>query len=284
MSAIFLRGSALSVLQGIPDNFFHCAVTSPPYFGLRKYEGGEEVWDGEGGCEHEWVTVVKRDKRGVEGSNLVGRNPYTRGEARVDKIHGSCTECNAWRGQLGGEPTPELYIQHLIQIMREVRRVLRLDGVFWLNIGDSWAGGKGQSGQGSPAYQAARQDVSLNKPYHHIAGPKQTRVLDDRAILRRSGIKPLDMVLIPSMLALAARADGWFVRSTVVWDKRNPMPESVNGWRWEKHRVKVSNRTRGSNEGSMPLQSHHPGQVPHRDGSFGSGFGADSCQYNRSWA
>jgi len=190
----------------------------------------------------------------------------------------------------GGSSEPNLlqlfYIQHLIQIMREIRRVLRPDGVFWLNIGDSRAGGKGQSGQQSPEYQAARQGVSLNKPYHQVAGPKQTRALDDRAALRSNGIKPLDMVLIPEQLALAARADGWYVRSMIIWAKGvsgenedgqngeryvgNSMPNSVNGWRWERHRVRVEPRTRGSNEGLMPPQSHHPGQVPHRDGSFGN--------------
>ncbi len=198
MSAIFLQGDAREVLRGLPGDFFHSAMTSPPYFGLRKYEGGEVVWGGDEKCEHEWVTMVKKDTRGVEGTGLNGRDPYKGGEARVDKIACSCRLCSAWRGQLGAEPTPDLYISHLVQIFREVKRVLRKDGVFWCNIGDSWASSKGQN-----------------------------------------SIKPLDMVLIPFLLAVALRADGWYMRSAPVWSKNNPMPESVDGWSWRRHQVLV---------------------------------------------
>jgi len=126
---------------------------------------------------------------------------------------------------------------------------LRPDGVFWLNIGDSWAGGKGQSGGPNPKAQAQRNDagVSINRECDNFGtGQGVTRTLDDRAMLRASGIKPLDMVLIPEQLALALRADGWWLRSILIWAKGvslsdeyngNPMPESVNGTRYERHRV-----------------------------------------------
>jgi len=182
MPAVFLRGNARDVLQGMPPDFIHCGVTSPPYFGLRKYNGGEEVWP------------------------------------------------DGWEGQLGGEPTPDLYIQHLVQIMREVRRVLRPDGVFWLNIGDSWAGsGKGQMGDGS---HAAKHGEKQHTNTGAILGGLPKMVMGN-------GIKPLDMVLIPSLLALALREDGWYVRSEIVWQKNNPMPESVNGVRFERCKKKV---------------------------------------------
>jgi len=176
--------------------------------------------------------------------------------ARIDSHEGkksdTCSLCGAWKGQLGGEPEPDLYISHLIQIMREVRRVLRPDGVFWINIGDSW----GANWRGSGKDNASAKQLSVRGTSDFMG--QQTK----------HPYKPLDMVLIPSQLAIAARTDGWYVRSMVVWDKKNPMPESLNGWRWERHKVKVRPRTRGSNKGSMPPQSHHAGQVPHRDGSF----------------
>ncbi|KKK83322.1 hypothetical protein LCGC14_2794550, partial [marine sediment metagenome] len=233
MSAIFLQGSALSVLRGLPGDFFHCAVTSPPYFGLRVYDGGQEIWDGAEGCEHEWVGTVKVDRRGVEGTGLVGRDPYKGGEARVDKVAGICSKCSAWKGQLGAEPTPELYISHLIQICGEVKRVLRPDGVFWLNIGDSWVGSTSQHYGGK---SQGFNSVIAEGTYEAVPDTgRGERVRNAVA----SGVPSLNMVLIPSLLALVLRADGWYVRSMVVWEKKNPMPESVNGWRWERCRVKV---------------------------------------------
>lgn len=126
-------------------------------------------------------------------------------------------------GQMGLEATPELYVSRMVEVFREVRRVLRDDGTLWLNIGDSYWGGKGQSGQGSSEYQAARASVSLNKPHHQIAGPKLTRPTDGK----HETIKAKDLIGIPWMLAFALSADGWYLRSDIIWHKPNPMPESV---------------------------------------------------------
>jgi len=242
VSAIFLEGDARTILRGIPADFFHCVVTSPPYYGLRKYDGGEEIWDGGLNCEHEWEIEAppRRSRKIGDIVNLNSKEVTNRGNLGIELTPTSfCSKCAAWKGQLGAEPTPELYIQHLVQVMREVRRVLRPDGVFWVNIGDSWAGGKGQSGSRGADFQEGRHErsESLNRGYQTLGGQKETRVLDNRQMLRNSNIKPLDMVLIPSLLALALREDGWYVRSQVVWQKNNPMPESTNGWRWERHKV-----------------------------------------------
>ncbi len=235
MTAIFLEGSAVDKLKCLPADFVHCAVTSPPYFGLRKYDGGEEVWDGDADCEHEWGAVGNIHTGGLQKagqpSQRQGRDFSAANEVRDRKTGSFCSLCDAWKGQLGGEPTPDLYISHLVQIMREVRRVLRKDGIFWVNIGDSWAGsGKGQMGDGS---HAAKHGEKQHTNTGCLVGgiPKMEMV---------NGIKPLDMVLIPSLLALALRADGWYMRSMICWSKNNPMPESVNGWRFEQHKVKLS--------------------------------------------
>ncbi len=114
--------------------------------------------------------------------------------------------------QLGTEPTPEAYVERLVAILAEVRRVLRPDGTLWLNLGDTYAmGGKwGGSGDGS-------QDRDVN-----IRG----RRLFPRW-KRRTGLKPKDLVGIPWRVAFALQDDGWWLRSDVVWSKPNPMPESV---------------------------------------------------------
>ncbi|KKL72771.1 hypothetical protein LCGC14_2081560 [marine sediment metagenome] len=126
-------------------------------------------------------------------------------------------------GQLGLEKTFEEYIDKLCTIYDEVKRVLKTSGCCFVNLGDTYWGGKGQSGQGSPEYQAARQDKSLNKPYHQIAGKKQTRPSDGIHDI----LKPKDLIGQPWRLAFALQADGWYLRSDIIWHKPNPMPESI---------------------------------------------------------
>jgi len=230
MTAIFLQGNAIERLRNLPSDFIHCGVTSPPYFGLRKYDGGEEVWDGDVDCDHEWgVDQPVRHKGQVEQTKW--KNADGAGSGQTTKTGNFCAKCGAWKGQLGGEPTPDLYIRHLIQIMREVRRVLRPDGVCFVNIGDSWCstapGTMGDSLRQTGIFSGVLAETAEARRKFRPATPL--------------GAKPLDTVLIPSLLALALREDGWYVRSQIIWSKNNPMPESVNGVRFERHRVKVGN-------------------------------------------
>ena len=116
-------------------------------------------------------------------------------------------------GQIGLEKTPELYVQRLVEVFREVRRVLRKDGTIWVNLGDSYAG----SGKGvwdNPTSKAKEVYVPSASDYATI--PKTP-----------AGLKPKDLIGIPWMVAFALRADGWYLRSDIVWAKSNPMPESV---------------------------------------------------------
>jgi DNA modification methylase len=112
-------------------------------------------------------------------------------------------------GQIGLEPSPDEFIAALVVVFREVRRVLRSDGTLWLNLGDSYTTG---------ASTAARS-----------SDPKA--VGDVAAGVRRigtpAGLKPKDLLMIPARVALALQADGWWLRSDIIWHKPNPMPESV---------------------------------------------------------
>ncbi len=111
-------------------------------------------------------------------------------------------------GQIGLEPTPEAYVIRLVEVFREVRRVLRADGTLWLNIGDSYAGSSQTGGTKS---------ISGNmKSQPHC---KKKQLLGD--------LKPKDLVGIPWRVAFALQADGWWLRSEIIWAKPNPMPESV---------------------------------------------------------
>ena len=115
-------------------------------------------------------------------------------------------------GQIGLEQTPEAYIAKMVEVFREVKRVMKDDGTLWLNIGDSYAGsGKGQGPDGA-------NDPKNNK----------TKGMKIETVTAASlGLKAKDLIGIPWMLAFALRADGWYLRQDIIWHKPNPMPESV---------------------------------------------------------
>ncbi len=112
-------------------------------------------------------------------------------------------------GQIGREETPTQYISRLTEVFTEVRRVLRPDGTFWLNIADTYCGKSNQGDYTDPKYPNGRngQAVALNRYVE--------------------GCKPKDMIGIPWMLAFALRDEGWYLRNDIIWMKENPMPESV---------------------------------------------------------
>ncbi len=118
-------------------------------------------------------------------------------------------------GQIGLEETPEAFIQKMVEVFREVKRVLRDDGTLWLNLGDSYAGsGKGRNADGS----------------HQEGGKQGTNkgtVLGSLVKTYAQDCKPKDLIGIPWMVAFALRADGWYLRQDIIWHKPNPMPESV---------------------------------------------------------
>ena len=121
--------------------------------------------------------------------------------------------------QIGLEPTPEEFVQALVEVFREVRRVLRDDGTVWLNLGDSYAGsGKGRNGDGSPNVdENAKQSTSKGTTEGVLKSMKAHQI----------GLKPKDLIGIPWMVAFALREDGWYLRQDIIWSKPNPMPESV---------------------------------------------------------
>jgi DNA modification methylase len=129
-------------------------------------------------------------------------------------------------GQLGLEKTPEEYTAKLVDIFRAVKRVLRDDGVLWLNLGDSYHGSWGNSGSrpeldGKTLGQREKNTVYLagGGRDSHRERPPTSRNLP--------GLKPKDLVGIPWRVAFALQADGWYLRSDIIWAKPNPMPESV---------------------------------------------------------
>ena len=111
--------------------------------------------------------------------------------------------------QIGLEETPEAYIQKLVDVFHEVKRVLKKDGTLWLNIADSYCGTGDKGSYKDPKYAEGRNGQSVSKTKKIV------------------GIKPKDLIGIPWLLAFALRADGWYLRQDIIWAKPNPMPESV---------------------------------------------------------
>jgi DNA modification methylase len=114
------------------------------------------------------------------------------------------------QGQVGLEETPEKYVQKLVEVFREVKRVLRDDGTLWLNLGDSYSG----SGKG-PVGNLGKTHNEREMTHTHVSGKVP------------NGLKPKDLIGIPWMVAIALRNDGWYLRQDIIWHKPNPMPESV---------------------------------------------------------
>jgi DNA modification methylase len=143
-------------------------------------------------------------------------------EMPADSIHCCVTSPPYWglrdygvEGQIGLEPTGDVYISRMVEVFREVGRVLRPDGTCWLNIGDAYAGSSMSGGVGKGTIHGSqhgdRKGVDLRMP-----GTKPL-----------CGLKPKDLLMLPARLALALQADGWWLRSEIIWAKPNPMPESI---------------------------------------------------------
>jgi DNA modification methylase len=200
---------------------------------LRDYGIEPSVWGENPTCDHSFAVEQIEALAGTEGhwqqaengpglasgqhgTRFKGDLKAARQKKAVTVDRGFCRRCGAWRGNLGLEPTPELFVEHIVEVFREVWRVLRPDGTCWVNLGDSYAGsGKGQMGNGQ------------HSPEHGTKQGTSAGTLVGGLPVGYTGLKPKDMVGIPWRVAFALQADGWYLRSDIIWSKPNPMPESV---------------------------------------------------------
>lgn len=195
-----VQGNSLEKLKLIPSASADTCITSPPYFGLRDY-GTAEWIGGDNKCNHK-----------IKKSAKVNKNHTGASEPLKD----FCIKCGAIRkdDQIGCEETPEQYIEKLVAIFNEVFRILKPHGTLWLNLGDSYyAKGNGSIKQESSTLQGG-------KGAQIEAGKRPSKI-------NLPGLKPKDLIGIPWMVAFALRDAGWYLRSSIIWAKPNPMPESV---------------------------------------------------------
>jgi site-specific DNA-methyltransferase (adenine-specific) len=179
-----IGGSADRLSELLPPKSVDCIITSPPYWGQRCYgQEAAQVWGGSEDCLHDYDDTWR------------------------------CRRCGAWWGELGLEPHPELFLQHLWGIMDHCRRVLRDTGTLWVNLGDTYYGG-----------DTTRSDSLSRRNRNHaakVSGRKRdAKGLDDWC-------RPKQLLLIPSHFAIGMCQRGWTLRNDLAWLKGNPRPEPV---------------------------------------------------------
>jgi len=199
-----LQGDVIEKLKELESESVQCIVTSPPYWGLRDYGTAEWV-GGYEYCNH------YRDNKISDSCNTghKGMVDIGVGDAIYTDI---CKKCGAIRKdkQLGLEETPEKYVEKMVEVFSEIKRVLKKDGTLWLNLGDSYIRGSGDvTPQGGLCHS-----INDDKKYNFSHNQKST-------------LKVKNLVGIPWRVAFALQADGWWLRQDIVWHKPNPMPESV---------------------------------------------------------
>lgn len=177
-------------LRQLDDESVQCGITSPPYYFLRDYGISPTIWDEDPTCAHVWTSIEQGER---------------------------CGKCQGWRGDLSLEPSPEDFYRHLVLVFREVRRVLRNDGCFWVNMGDSWWGGRSFEGteEGTDG-SFARLKKRLGANFKTYKFPKKHPYLKEK-----------DLLLQGHNLAIALQKDGWYVRMDNVWSKPNPQRGGV---------------------------------------------------------
>jgi len=189
------------------DKTVQLVCFSPPYWGLRKYSILPLVWGGNEGCQHKWGNLQPKHHPGQVAQTIGAKAGPAKGQ---DFNTGRfCRLCNAWRGDLGLEPTPELYLDHMMLVMAEVWRILRDDGVCFVNVGDSYAANRGSGAKSVGKIQQGNIGSLLGK----LRVPP--------------GIREKSLCLIPQKFAIRCQEQGWIIRSEIIWAKPNPMPESV---------------------------------------------------------
>ena len=219
MKITLMNGNVLDMLKKIPDESVDCVVTSPPYYGLRSYKGADTIWGGNPECEHEWVSQkVYQDNLRFRDPNHVAQvgnnknpeifdNPSTKADL--------CSKCGAWKGQLGLEPTYNLYVEHLMLVMDEIKRVLKKTGTVFWNMGDSYSS---KGGMSNPEHL-------INAKVGNTKSGEQKGIRYINSLI--NDIPDKSLMMIPERFAMSAIDNGWILRNKIIWYKRNGMPSSV---------------------------------------------------------
>ena len=268
--ATVLCGDNVEMMRTLPADSVDCVATSPSYWGLRRYLKDEWL-GGNPNCQH--------SLGGRGGSGPRSKHSAMRPDSAHRGASDSCVHCGAvlaesaeigrervhdCLGWATGKPCGECFTCHLVGVFAEVWRVLKPTGVCWVNLADSYAANRSYQVDGTKQVDDSQPDAGARVPV---------------------GLKPGDLCGVPVRFALAMQAAGWYWRDTCIWAKAqegedaggSAMPGSQNGWRWERHRVKVAGGDRAKNQardGDLTRQGPGVSSRAQREPYFENGAGA----------
>jgi len=199
-----IHGNVLDVIKTIPDNTADMIITSPPYWGLRDYNLPDTVFGNNYDCDHIWQEENHFLHRGSSVSKKLTAGVMNNEQASSN----ICSKCGAWKGQLGQEPDPRMYIDNLLEIFNECKRVVKDSGSVWVNLGDSYSANRSYQVDGTKQCQTSQPKV------------KQPQC-------KNYGIKPKSLIGIPDRFKIAMIDNGWICRNEIIWHKPNQMPSSA---------------------------------------------------------
>jgi len=196
------QGSSLSVLKTFPDESLDMCITSPPYWGLRDYNTEGQIWGGDENCEHDFTSSKRKLHSGTNSDKGLPHH-LNANKVEWEVEDAICSKCGAWKGELGLEPTPDMFVNHLCDIFDEVKRVLRPHGSCWVNLGDTYANSGHGKGTGN----------MQNKNNPGAMTPKVKCDLPQKCLVQ-----------IPSRFAIEMTNRGWILRNEIIWHKSSCMP------------------------------------------------------------
>jgi len=221
-----IHGNILEVLRKFPDECIDCIITSPPYWGLRDYGAETKViWGGDSNCKHEFEIINTKRPNASGGKtdfakekfNIKGKENFKEFVSYHNRVTKSsfCKKCGAWYGQLGLEPTLDLYLEYMLAITKELKRVLKKTGVMFWNHGDCYSGGGAM--------------IGLNERFQKEKNNKDSKFIDfNRPKIKDKSILAKCLCLQNYRLVLRMIDEqGWILRNIIIWHKPNHMPSSV---------------------------------------------------------
>ncbi len=223
-NGILYCANVLEILPKFPDESIDCIITSPPYWGLRDYgEQARIIWNGDKTCKHEWESIILPNPGGIPKKKCGVGNWDRQIENPEFAVKGKpwesffCKKCGAWYGQLGLEPTLDLYIKHLFEIMKELKRVLKKTGVIFWNHNDCY--GSHSIGKGNVGGIEGKRRKENSKYADSIKAQSLNKLVS---------VKDKCMALQNYRFILKCVDElGLILRNIIIWYKPNHIPSSV---------------------------------------------------------
>ena len=183
----------LDALRQLPDESIDFIMTSPPYYGLRSYNGADAIWGGDRSCEHEWGAST----------------------TQLPHAYKLCAKCGAYYGQIGLEPSYKQYVEHILMVTAELKRVLKKTGTLFWNMGDSYAGNMGKRSGWTDNKMTFTNEDALEKgvSIHFKAD--------------YGNIPTKSLMMMPERVAMGMIDQGWILRNKIIWHKPNGRPVSA---------------------------------------------------------